>query len=133
MSDDHSSPEYFEKKFKPMIWLVGTVLIVGTAISFAADLFKVSEKLGAFRWAIVIGLTVASIKASAVVAVFMHLYWDAKWKTISLTLISTIFFFIGLMYLTNASEIFDKPGNEIKGNQHAFDPVTGMPMVEDAK
>ncbi len=131
MSDDHSTPEYFEKQFKPLIWIVGTVLIAGTAISFAADLFKVSEKLGAFRWAIVIGLLVATIKASAVVAVFMHLYWDAKWKTISLTLISTVLFFIGLIYLTNVSEVVDKPGNTTPGNQHAFDAVTGMPLPSE--
>lgn len=111
MAEEHNA-EWYEKKFKPMIYLVGGILIAGTIISFTADLMGVAEKWG-FRNAILFGLGVATVKASAVIYIFMHLKWDLKFKTISLTLLSTVLFFIGMMALTVGSENdYVKPGGK---------------------
>ena len=111
MSDEHS-PEYYKKKFIPLINLVGGVLIAGTIITFAADKMGIAEKWG-FVNALIFALSVAVVKASAVIYIFMHLKWDIKLKTISLTLGCTVIFFIGMMWLTVYSEIdSNKPGHE---------------------
>ena len=111
MAEEHNA-EWYEKKFKPMIYLVGGVLIAGTIISFAADLMGIADKWG-FSNAILFGLGVAAVKASTVIYIFMHLKWDLKFKTISLTLLSTVLFFIGMMALTVGSEIdYMKPGGK---------------------
>lgn len=108
MSDDHHSPEYYNTTFRKLITYVGLILVVGTAVTFAADLIGVFKS---FTSAIIFALTVAVIKAAAVVAVFMHLYWDKNIKTISITLICTVIFFIGMMWLTLGSESTgSKPG-----------------------
>ena len=66
----------------------------------------------------------ACIKASAVIAIFMHLWWDAKLKTISWTLICTIIFFIGMMWLTVGSEIDSvKPGHSEDTWNHVAIPT----------
>ena len=65
---------------------------------------------------------VALIKATGVVAVFMHLWWDAKYRTISITMICTFIFFAGMMGLTVAGERLDKPGMG-----EGFDERTGLP------
>ncbi len=110
MADDHS-PEYYKNKFIPLIYLVGGILIAGTIISFAADRMGIAEKWG-FTNAIIFAMAVATVKASAVIYIFMHLKWDLKFKTISWTLICTMIFFIGMMWLTVGSEIKSvKPGH----------------------
>ncbi|SVE25483.1 uncharacterized protein METZ01_LOCUS478337, partial [marine metagenome] len=44
---------------------------------------------------------------------FMHLKWDIKYKTISITMLCTIIFLIGMMWLTVGSEIDSvKPGQD---------------------
>ena len=111
MSDDHSSPEYLKKDFMPLIWIVGGVLVVGTAVTFAADLLGIFDS---FDYAIAFALTVAFIKAAAVVVIFMHIKWDYKWKTISWTMLCTFIFFFGMMYLTLRSEqAGNKPGEGV--------------------
>ena len=123
MGDDHHSPEYYAD-LKKKINAVGIVLIVGTALTFAADLLNIGEILGGFGYAILLAMFVAIIKATGVVAIFMHIWWDAKWKTISWTMLSTFFFFAGMMVLTVLGEQWRKPGN-IK----EFDPNTGLPKA----
>ena len=109
MSEEHS-PEYYKKTFIPLIYMVSGILIVGTVLTFVADLMGIAEKFG-FVNAIIIALTIAVIKASAVVYIFMHLKWDINLKTISLTLLCTLIFLIGMMWLTVGSEIdSNKPG-----------------------
>ena len=111
MSDEHS-PEYYKKKFIPLIKLVGGILIAGTIITFAADKMCISEYLCVVN-VIIFAMSVAVVKASAVIYIFMHLKWDIKLKTISLTLGCTVIFFIGMMWLTVYSEIdSNKPGGE---------------------
>lgn len=120
MSDEHHNEEYYRTRFKKLIWVVGGILIIGTLITFAADLLGVFDN---FNHAVIFALSVACIKASAVIAVFMHLWWDAKWKTISLTMICTIFFFIGMMWLTVGSEIDAvKPGHTDNTWNHVATP-----------
>ena len=110
MSDNHS-PEYFKGKFRKYIWAVGTILIVGTIVSFTVDLLY-AEKM-TFRQALYFGLGIACIKATAVILYFMHLLWDIKFKTISITLACTIAFFIGMIWLSVGSEVDSvKPGQD---------------------
>ena len=123
MSEDNHSPEYYRGRFKKLIYSVGIILIIGTSVTFAADLLGVFDN---FTHAIIFALSIAVIKASAVVAVFMHLWWDAKWKTISWTMLCTFFFFAGMMGLTVLGEQWDKPGNA-----EEFDKITGMPVEKD--
>ena len=90
--------------------MVGGVLIAGTIVTFAADLMGVADKFG-FTNAIIFASIIAIVKSSAVVYIFMHLKWDINLKTISLTLLCTIIFLIGMMWLTVGSEInSNKPG-----------------------
>jgi caa(3)-type oxidase subunit IV len=94
MSDSHDSPDfinYLVRLFK----MVGWVLVVGTIITFGIDLaFSLP-----LVWAAVIGLTIALVKASFVVAVFMHYKWDKKLIMITWTMVITFFFFAGMMGL----------------------------------
>ena len=109
MSEEHS-PEYYKEKFIPLIYFVGAILIDGTIITFAADLMGVADRFG-FTNAIIIALGIATVKAGAVIYIFMHLKWDINLKTISLTLLCTVIFLIGMMWLTVGSEIdSNKPG-----------------------
>jgi len=58
-----------------------------------------------------------------VIYIFMHLKWDIKIKTISLTLGCTVIFFIGMMWLTVGSEIdSNKPGHEENTWNHVGQP-----------
>ena len=75
--------------------MVGAVLVVGTIITFAIDLaFSLP-----LVWEAVIGLTIALVKASFVVAIFMHYKWDKKLIMITWTMVITFFFFAGMMGL----------------------------------
>jgi len=125
--DSHHGPEYYAE-LKKKINAVGWILIIGTVLTFIADLFDIAYYLGGFGWAILIAMFVALIKATGVVAVFMHLWWDAKYRTISITMICTFIFFAGMMGLTVAGERLDKPGMG-----EGFDEQTGLPaqVAED--
>ncbi len=123
MSEDHHSPEYYRTRFKKLITYVGVLLVVGTIVTFAADLNGVFDN---FTHAIIFAMTVAVIKATAVVVIFMHLWWDASLKTISITFACTFVFLVGLMWLTVGSEVdSNKPGgtdNTWKHGIHATTP-----------
>ena len=93
MSDSHDSPTIPDliKKFH----FVGGVLVLGTIITFVIDImFALPLALSA-----VIGLLIALVKASFVVAVFMHYKWDKKLIWITWTMVLTFFFFAGMMGL----------------------------------
>lgn len=108
MSDEHNA-EWYEKKFKPMIYLVAGILLAGTAITYVADILGIAEKWG-FRNAIIFALGVAAVKASTVIYIFMHLKWDINLKTISLTMACAVIFLIGMMWLTVGMELKDEDG-----------------------
>lgn len=94
MSDSHDSPDFINDLVR-LFYIVGGVLVVGTIITFAIDLaFSLP-----LVWAAVIGLTIALVKASFVVAVFMHYKWDKKLIMITWTMVVTFFFFAGMMGL----------------------------------
>jgi len=94
MSDSHDSPDFINYLVR-LFYIVGGVLVVGTIITFAIDIaFSLS-----LIWAAVIGLTIALVKASFVVAVFMHYKWDKKLIMITWTMVVTFFFFAGMMGL----------------------------------
>ena len=94
MSDSHDSPDFINDLVR-LFYMVGAVLVVGTIITFAIDLaFSLP-----LVWAAVIGLTIALVKASFVVAVFMHYKWDKKLIMITWTMVITFFFFAGMMGL----------------------------------
>lgn len=110
MADDHP-PEYYRGPFRRIIWVVGIILIVGTIASFTVDYIYADEL--SFREAMIFGLGIACVKATAVILYFMHLWWDIKFKTISITMLCTIIFLIGMMWLTVGSEIDSvKPGQD---------------------
>ena len=93
MSDSHDSPTIPDliKKF----YFVGGVLVIGTIITFVIDImFTLPLALAA-----VIGLLIALVKASFVVAIFMHYKWDKKLIWITWTMVLTFFFFAGMMGL----------------------------------
>ena len=94
MSDSHDSPDFINDLVR-LFYMVGGVLVVGTIITFAIDLaFSLP-----LVWAAVIGLTIALVKASFVVAIFMHYKWDKKLIMITWTMVITFFFFSGMMVL----------------------------------
>ena len=95
MSDSHDSPDL--PNLVRMFYFVGVVLVVGTAITFFIDIQPwYPLPLG---WAAVIGLAIALVKASFVVAIFMHYKWDKKLIWITWTMVLTFFFFAGMMGL----------------------------------
>ena len=94
MSDSHDSPDFINYLVR-LFYIVGGVLVVGTIITFAIDLaFSLP-----LVWAAVIGLTIALVKASFVVAIFMHYKWDKKLIMITWTMVLTFIFFAGMMGL----------------------------------
>ena len=94
MCDSHDSPDFITDLVR-LFYMVGGVLVVGTIITFAIDLaFSLP-----LVWAAVIGLTIALVKASFVVAIFMHYKWDKKLIMITWTMVITFFFFAGMMGL----------------------------------
>ena len=78
--------------------------MVGTVITVAASYLNVSVPL-----AIVIGLFIASVKASLVACYFMHLI--AEKRLIYWVLLLTVAFFIALMALPLLTSVLDQAGH----------------------
>lgn len=90
---DHSSPEYLAKQSR-IIWIVGGVLMVFTAIT----VWAAEWDLGSHARNIAFGLLIACFKASLVALIFMHLKSERGliYKILAFTLV----FVIGLFVLT---------------------------------
>lgn len=94
MGDSHDSPDFLQYLIR-LFYIVGGVLVAGTLITVLIDvIFHASLPVAAF-----IGLSIALVKASFVVAVFMHYKWDKKLIMITWTMAVTFFFFVGMMGL----------------------------------
>ena len=93
MSDSHNSPTI--TTLIRMFYFVGVVLVVGTLITVLIDVMFETTLLIAS----VIGLSIAVVKSSFVVAVFMHYKWDKKLIMITWTMVLTFIFFAGMMGL----------------------------------
>lgn len=94
MADSHDSPDFIQNLIK-LFYMVGVVLVVGTLITVLIDVFIPMP----LAIAAIIGLSIALVKASFVVAIFMHYKWDKKLIMITWTMILTFFFFAGMMGL----------------------------------
>ena len=86
---EHSDPAAIKKSVRTYM-MVGAVLYIATVITVAVNQVHLAVPL-----AITVALIIATIKGSAVAAVFMHLSHETKW--IYGSLILTVFFFIVLM------------------------------------
>jgi cytochrome c oxidase subunit 4 len=86
---EHSDPAVFKKSIRTYM-MVGALLYLGTIITVAANQVHFAVPL-----AITVALIIATIKGSAVAAVFMHLSHEKKW--IYGALILTAAFFVVLM------------------------------------
>jgi caa(3)-type oxidase subunit IV len=86
---EHSDPVAIKKSVRTYM-LVGALLYAGTLITVLANQVHLAVPL-----AITVALIIATIKGSAVAAVFMHLSHEKKW--IYGSLILTVAFFIVLM------------------------------------
>jgi caa(3)-type oxidase subunit IV len=86
---EHSDPAAIKKSVRTYM-LVGALLYVGTVITVAANQVHLAVPL-----AITVALIIATIKGSAVAAVFMHLSNEKKW--IYGALLLTVAFFVVLM------------------------------------
>ena len=94
MGDSHDSPDFLQYLIR-LFYIVGGVLVAGTLITVLIDvLFAFPLPVAAL-----IGLLIALVKASFVVAVFMHYKWDKKLIMITWTMVVTFFFFAGMMGL----------------------------------
>jgi cytochrome c oxidase subunit 4 len=80
------------KKNIPKYLMIGGALLVFTGITVAANLIHLAVPA-----AITLALIIASIKASMVAAVFMHLNHEKQW--IYGSLILTVLFFLVLMFV----------------------------------
>ena len=85
----HADVEAVRKSVRTYM-MIGGALLVFTAITVAANLLHLSVPV-----AITLALIIASIKASMVAAVFMHLSHEQRWIYGSLLL--TVAFFVVLM------------------------------------
>ena len=94
MGDSHDSPDFLQYLIR-LFYMVGGVLVAGTLITVLIDvLFAFPLPVAAL-----IGLLIALVKASFVVAVIMHYKWDKKLIMITWTMVVTFFFFAGMMGL----------------------------------
>jgi cytochrome c oxidase subunit 4 len=87
----HSDVEAVKKSVRTYL-TIGAALLVFTGITVAANYLRLSVPA-----AITLALIIASIKASMVAAVFMHLNHEKRWIYGSLLL--TVAFFIVLMFV----------------------------------
>jgi caa(3)-type oxidase subunit IV len=101
----HSDPAAIKKSIRSYM-MVGAALLVFTVITVAVN----QVHLSSVALAITVALIIASMKASMVGAVFMHLSHERKWIYGSLLL--TAFFFVVLMSLPVLS-ILDGIGTPI--------------------
>ena len=101
--------------------MIGGALLVFTGITVAANLLSLSVPA-----AITLALIIASIKASMVAAVFMHLSHEKKW--IYGSLILTVAFFIVLMFVPLFTTM-DTIGTHVPGPAEV---AAGAPADEHA-
>jgi caa(3)-type oxidase subunit IV len=87
----HSDPAAVKKSIRTYL-MIGAALFVFTVITVAANQVHLAVPL-----AITVGLIIATIKATMVAAVFMHLSHEKQWIYGSLLL--TVVFFVALMLL----------------------------------
>ena len=93
MSDSHNSPTI--TTLIRMFYFVGGVLVLGTLLTVLIDvMFETTLPVAS-----VIGLSIAVVKSSFVVAVFMHYKWDKKLIMITGTMGLTFIFFAGMIGL----------------------------------
>jgi cytochrome c oxidase subunit 4 len=85
----HSDPAAIKKSVRGYL-MIGGALFVGTVITVLANLVELAVPA-----AITVALIIASIKASMVAAVFMHLSHEKRW--IYGALLLTVAFFLVLM------------------------------------
>jgi caa(3)-type oxidase subunit IV len=107
----HSDTAAVKKSIRTYL-MIGAALFVFTVITVAANQVHLAVPL-----AITVGLIIASIKASMVAAVFMHLNHERKWIYGSLLL--TVVFFIVLMALP----IFTTMDTIGTSTEHALSPA----------
>jgi cytochrome c oxidase subunit IV len=97
--DSHGHADHHDHdwgKHIRLYWLIFGALMVGTAVTVAAAFMDIFD-LGS-RWAnITLGLLIATVKASLVGAIFMHLKGEKHlvWKFLTFT----AFFFAALVFL----------------------------------
>jgi caa(3)-type oxidase subunit IV len=87
----HADVEAVRKSVRTYM-MIGAALLAFTGITVAANLLQLSVPM-----AITLALIIASIKASMVAAVFMHLNHEKRWIYGSLLL--TVAFFVILMFV----------------------------------
>jgi cytochrome c oxidase subunit 4 len=87
----HSDPAAVKKSIRTYL-MIGAALLVFTGITVAANLVHLETP-----WAITVALIIATIKASMVAAVFMHLSHERQWIYGSLLL--TVAFFAILIFI----------------------------------
>jgi len=73
--------------------IIGGTLIIGTILTVLASQIDLGH-----HWNIVLALVIATVKASLVALFFMHLISERA--MIYTVLAFTVFFFVGLMFLT---------------------------------
>lgn len=98
------SPEEVRKHIK-LYLLIGAVLLVGTVFTVFISRFDFGEE-GISTSDIIIGLIIASIKATCVITIFMHFIGEKKF--IYHLMIFTVIFFIslyGLIWFTFSDPI----------------------------
>jgi len=88
----HSDPAEIQKSIRTYM-MVGAALLVFTGITVAVN----QVHLGSVAMNVTVALIIASMKASMVAAVFMHLNHEKRW--IYGALLLTVAFFIVLMFV----------------------------------
>ena len=109
------SPEEIRKHVQAY-WMVGITLIIFTFVTVAVATVPFLDvgRHGLSGGDIILGLCIATFKASLVALIFMHL--NAEKSLIYKVLLFTVFFFFGLMFLSLFQlwnpilQIFLKPG-----------------------
>lgn len=138
-----SSPEEIAKVKKAFL-VVGGILGICTILTVAVAVVPWMDigEHGLDKKDIILGLCIATFKATCVAAIFMHLCFGGHWekKTILWTFFGSIFFagaMIGLIALADFNPITFK-GNLPQGSSlpetqrhEAYDPVTLESLEEE--
>ncbi len=119
----HSDVEAVRKSVRTYM-MIGAALLVFTGITVAANLLQLPVPA-----AITLALIIASIKASMVAAVFMHLNHEKQW--IYGALILTVAFFIVLMSVPLFTTM-DTFGTHLTGPAAGHGTTAGAPADEHA-
>jgi cytochrome c oxidase subunit 4 len=105
----------------------GGILLALFFLTFITVLVAQFDFGGANMW---IAMAVASVKASLVISVFMHLLWDT---TVNKIMFLSSFLFLGLLFLFAFADLLARADVDLRNDRPAPLSPADMPELNDYK